>query len=137
MIIKNVIRHVGTLSIRIPGLAVGQDGIARGFLTRQLGKFIGCISHPRVPSFLHSLPSIVIAIANQKCTNLINLRSTARHRNAVTPIFPVPLLVCKTAKIHMPHSRFQRTLDNGHIHQKMQRPIPAPRQAIVCVGFLT
>ncbi len=90
-----------------------------------------------VPSFSHSLPFIVIAIANQKCTNLIILRSTARHRNAVTPIFPVPLLVCKTAKIHMPHSRFRRILDNGHIHQKMQRPIPAPREAIVCVGFPT
>ena len=37
----------------------------------------------------------------------------------------------------MPHSRFQRGLDNGHIRQEMQRPIPAPRQAIVCVGFLT
>jgi len=92
---------------------------------------------PWVPSFSHRRLVLVAAIANQKCINLTNLRSTARHRNAARLIFPVPLLVCKTAKIHMPHSRFQRTRINGHMYQEMQHPIPAPRQAMVCVGFLT
>jgi hypothetical protein len=102
--------------------------------------WVDCLDPPLFPwetCFSHGYLVLVAVIANQKCINLTISRSTAHHRNAARLIFPVPLLVCKTAKIHMPHSRFQHGLDNGHIHQEMQPPIPEPSQAMVYVGFLT